>query len=403
MQIGSMTVMKLIIRGKILWPALLSGVLALVLSGGLVSAQKTTKDLPPPPPVPKLKPTPTPTPPPQEVLDVVRVTSNLIMVPVSVTDSQGQAIQGLKKEDFRLEEEGRVQEITEMGNPEQVPLDIALLFDISSSVSQKGFFASQQRAAAAFLKLVMKPVDKAAVFGIAGQPSLIQPLSSTEVAAAKIVSIPPATSSVPTAFYDTVVAASDYLNQNSPGRNRKVIIVLSDGDDNFSDRTKAASLALYNAQNAEPAPPPQQPAPAAQGARQASEVIDRLASAAEKQHRLAVQFVQRAVQKADSIFYSVNPGGASVWMNVGATRAQRGMQTVADATGGTAFLPDSDLDLDKVFRQVAAELRGQYLLGYYGDSEASPGQFRRIKVATPARPELKIRARQGYYAKKGEK
>src|SRR5262245_20177821 len=206
MQIGSMTVMKLRIRGKLFWPALLSGVLALVLSSGFASAQKTTRDLPAPPPVPKYKPKPTPTPKPpeNEVLDVVRVTSNLIMVPVSVTDYQGQAVQGLKIQDFRLEEEGRVQEITELGDPEQVPLDIALLFDISSSVSQKGFVQFQQNAAAAFLKLVMKPTDRAAVFGIAGTPVLIQPLASTEVAAAKIVAIPPATSPVPTAFYDTV-------------------------------------------------------------------------------------------------------------------------------------------------------------------------------------------------------
>jgi Ca-activated chloride channel homolog len=376
--------MILRIRGKFLWPALLSGVLALVLSSGFASAQKTAKDLPPPPPVPKLKPTPTPTPPPQEVLDVVRVTSNLIMVPVSVTDSQGQAFQGLKKEDFRLEEEGRVQEITEMGNPEQVPLDIALLFDISSSVSQKNFFTSQQRAAAAFLKLVMKPVDRAAIFGIAAEPMLIQPLSSTDVAAAKITSIPPAASSVPTAFYDTVVAASDYLNQNSPGRNRKVIIVLSDGDDNFSERTKAASLALYNAKTD-------------------GEVTSSLVAVSQKQHRLAVQYVQQAVQKVDATFYSVNPGGPSVRMNVIATRAQSGMEAVATATGGSAFLPDSDLDLEKVFRQVAAELRGQYLIQYYGNSEATPGQFRRISVAVPGHPELKVRARQGYYAKKGEK
>jgi len=72
---------------------------------------------------------------------------------------------------------------------------------------------------------------------------------------------------------------------------------------------------------------------------------------------------------------------------------------VADATGGTAFLPDSDKDLETVFRQVAAELRGQYLLMYYSDSAAPAGQFRHIKVATPARQELKVRARQGYYAK----
>jgi Ca-activated chloride channel family protein len=388
--------MILRIRGKLLWPALLSGVLALVLSSGFASAQKTTKDLPPPPPVPKLKPTPTPTPPPQEVLDVVRVTSNLIMVPVSVTDSQGQAIQGLKKEDFRIEEEGRVQEITEMGNPEQVPLDIALLFDISSSVSQKGFFVSQQNAAAAFLKLVMKPADRAAVFGIAGTPVLIQPLSSTEVAAAKIVAIPPATSPVPTAFYDTVVNAANFLNENSPGKNRRVIIVISDGDDNFSERTKELSVAAYQQSTGQVATGAVSP-----GKTQRTQTdAQSTESALQRAHRIAVQFVQQAVQKSDAIFYSVNPGGPSVWMNVGATRAQKGMQTVADATGGTAFLPDSDLDLEKVFRQVAAELRGQYLLGYYGDSEAPPGQFRRIKVATPTRPELKIRARQGYYAKK---
>lgn len=386
MRDGSMIAkMILRIRGKFLWPALLSGVLALVLSVGFASAQKTTRDLPPPPPVPKLKPTPTPTPPPQEVLDVVRVTSNLIMVPVSVTDSQGQAIQGLKKEDFRLEEEGRNQEITEMGDPEQVPLDIALLFDISSSVSQKNFFAFQQNAAATFLRLVMKPVDKAAVFGIAGEPVLIQPLSTADVAATKILAIPPATAPVPTAFYDTVAAAAKYLTDNSPGRHRRVIIVLSDGDDNFSNRIKDLSVAEAKANLA--------------GETTGASALKSL----QAKHRIAVQETQRSVQQADAIFYAVNPGGPSVRMNVIANRSHIGMQAVADTTGGTAFLPDSDKDLEKVFRQVAAELRGQYLLQYYGNSDATPGQFRRINVAVPGHPELKIRARQGYYAKQGEK
>src|SRR4030095_14330102 len=158
---GSM--MKTQGQGKSLWLAFAFGLLAIFVFSVNIYAQA----LPAAPPPWKPKPTPTPKPPETEVLDVVRVTSNLIMVPVSVTDYQGQAIQGLKLEDFRLEEEGSVQQITELGDPEQVPLDIALLFDISSSVSQKGFFAFQQSAAAAFLKLVMKPVDRAAVFGIA--------------------------------------------------------------------------------------------------------------------------------------------------------------------------------------------------------------------------------------------
>src|SRR5215213_4451163 len=121
------------VEEKLLRPAILLGLLAFFLSVPIVQAQ-TVKDMPPPPPAWKPKPTPTPKPPEQEVLDVVRVTSNLVMVPVSVTDQQGQAVQGLKVADFRLEEEGKQQEISGIGDPEQVPLAIALLFDISSSV-----------------------------------------------------------------------------------------------------------------------------------------------------------------------------------------------------------------------------------------------------------------------------
>src|SRR6185503_16768674 len=101
-------------------------------------------------------------------------------------------------------------------------------------------------------------------------------------------------------------------------------------------------------------------------------------------HSLAVQDTQRAAQEADAIFYAVNPSGPSSQKNSISRRAHAGMQTVADATGGSAFLPDSDKDLEKVFRQIAAELRGQYLLMYYGDSAAPAGQFRHIKVSTPA-------------------
>src|SRR5687767_3586067 len=234
------------VEKKLLWPAFLLGVLAIFLSAPTAQAQ-TVKDLPPPPPLWKPKPTPTPKPPEQEVLDVVRVESNLVMVPVSVTDQQGQAVQGLKVADFRLEEEGKQQEITAIGDPEQVPLAIAILFDISSSVGQKGFFVSQQNAAAAFLKQVMKPNDKAAIFTITATPNVIQPLSTAEASAAKLLTIPPATSHVPTAFYDTVIAAAKYLTNNAESSYRRVIVVLSDGDDNFSDQIRDSALADYNA------------------------------------------------------------------------------------------------------------------------------------------------------------
>ena len=375
--------MMLGVEKRHLRPAFLLGVLAVFLSIPVLvaQAQKRLKDLPPPPPLWKAKPTPTPTPPEKEVIEVIRTTSNLIMVPVSVTDREGQAVQGLTKDDFRLQEEGKQEEITGIGNPEEVPLAIALLFDISSSVSQKGFFQFQQNAAATFLKQVMKPNDRAAVFTIATQPTMVQPLSTAEVAAAKVVTIPPATSSVATAFYDTVSAAAAYL-ETAPSQYRRVIIVITDGDDNNSKRIVSISASEATASNNG------QLRPAAA-----------LASS-QRRHQLAVNDVKQAAQKADAIFYSVNPGGPSVRLNQIAMRAETGMEAIAEATGGTAFIPDGEKDLERVFRQVAAELRGQYLLQYYGDSSVPATQFRRIQVSVPARADVRVRARQGYYPKK---
>ena len=166
------------------------------------------------------------------------VSSNLVMVPVSVVDAQGQPVRGLQVSDFRLDEEGREQEIAEIGNPDQVPLDIAILFDVSSSVSQKGFFEFQQQAAASFLKQVMKPVDRARFSRLQMQPTLVAPLAPAETAAAKLLTIPAATTPVPTAFYDTVVAAAKYLSEKSAERHRRVILVISDGDDNSAAWSK---------------------------------------------------------------------------------------------------------------------------------------------------------------------
>jgi Ca-activated chloride channel family protein len=365
-----------------LWLAFAWGMLAIFFCAGDIRAQGV-KTLPAPPPPWKAKPTPTPKPAEPEVLDVVKVNSNLVMVPVSVTNTvDGQAVQGLQVADFRLEDEGKQREIAQIGNPEQIPLDIAILFDISSSVSQKGFFVFQQNAAAAFLKQVMKAEDKAAVFTIAMEPKLVQPLASAETAAARILTIPAATSSVPTAFYDTVAAASRYLAENSPERHRRVIVVLSDGDDNFSERIREITAAEARANSK----------------------VEQTAQAAlvglQSRHMRAVKELEQSVLKSDVTFYSVNPGGRSVQLNLIATRAQNGMNSIAMASGGSAFLPDTDQDLERVFRQVASELRGQYLIEYYADADVPAGQFRKITVSVPTRQQVKVRARQGYYAKK---
>src|SRR4051812_18006465 len=80
-------------------------------------------------------PTPSRTPVIAEEDQVVKVESRLVVVPVSVTDSNGEAVKGLKATDFRISEENRPQIIDSLGNAENVPLEIALLIDVSGSVN----------------------------------------------------------------------------------------------------------------------------------------------------------------------------------------------------------------------------------------------------------------------------
>lgn len=368
----------------------LCGTLAFLLS--IVSASAQAQNPPPPPPPKVESPSPAdaappasekqpggikppmarPTPNEDDDYEVVRVTSNLVVVPVSVTDAAGQPVLGLSVADFRLEEEGRAQEIAQIGDPEQVPLDIAVLFDISLSVEAR--FDFEKEAASRFLKQVMKTGDRATIFTISTNPRLELPLDTSERVAARLVSIKPSKGA--TAFYDTVVEAARYLAQNTPPGHRRVIVVISDGEDTYSDKIKGAIGAT-----------PQE--------RDSIKLEDRL-----KIHNRVMLEVQREVQKAEIAFYSINPSGEALKLNVISKRAQEGMEQLATATGGTSFVPEKLENLDAVFRQIAAELRSQYLLQYYSNDESPSGKFLRIKVSSPTRPQLRIRARQGYYTKR---
>ena len=364
--------MMLGVEKRFLRPAFLLGVLAVFLSLPVAHAQ-STKDLPPPPPLWKAKPTPTPTPPEKEVIDVVRVTSNLVMVPVSVTDGNGQAVKGLTKTDFRLEEEGKQQEITELGDPEQVPLEIALLIDVSGSTNTR--FEFEKTAAARFLKEVLKKDDRASLFVIDRTPILKQVSTTADAAATALLSFTPAADKGPTAFYDTVVEAAKYL-EKTPSRHRRVVVVISDGADNFSEAIKKAIGTTSDEQLSA-----------------STSVKDRVTAR-------ALAEVERNLQRADAVFYAINPAGNTMYLNVITRKGHEGMQQLADSTGGTTFVPELDADLGPVFSRIAAELRGQYLLQYYANTELPSTQFRRIRVTVPARGDVRVRARQGFYPKK---
>src|SRR5262245_33608894 len=117
---------------------------------------------------------PTPTPKQDAVIEddeVIKVDSKLVVVPVSVTDAQGQPVSGLKVSDFRLLEETRLQQLDQISPAEDVPLEIALLVDISSSVGP--MFEMEKLAAGKFLRDVMRPADRATVFTVGTKPFLL--------------------------------------------------------------------------------------------------------------------------------------------------------------------------------------------------------------------------------------
>jgi Ca-activated chloride channel family protein len=290
----------------------------------------------------KTKPTPEPEPPP------IRINTNLVAVPVSVTDAQGNPVRNLTVEDFRLEEEGVQQQIQPLGEPGKTPLELALLFDVSRSIRNR--FDFERETAGRFLKEILKPGDAVSVFSIGTAPKLsVQRTGNAENAVAATAAIQPTEDA--TAFFDTVVKASHHLNDSSNPGVRRVMVVLSDGEDTNSER-------------------------------------------------FHLDDATRELQRADALFYAINPSGPSIHLNKISTKGHNGMVTLANETGGMAFLPDKIEDLTKVFNQITAELQAQYLFGYDSSNETNDGKFRRITVRVPNRPELRIRARTGYYAPK---
>lgn len=342
---------------------------------------------------------PTPTPRIDDPNDVIKVSSRLIMIPASVTDPSGNAVQGLTAKDFKITEEGRSQAIETVSPGEKVPLEIALLFDISASTD--AMFDYELDTATRFLQGVMRPEDRASVFAIGENPVMVHTRSNVSEASAAIKTLQPTKGY--TAFYDTVRMAADYLIRNAPERSRRVILVISDGEDTNSTRVAKAIQDGYRKIDVNKID---------DKTRYQLTVKSSLdASIAERQN------VLRLLQNADTVFYSINPAGNSYQLNKISIFGQENMQKFAEDTGGTAFAPkfrsmDAKLSYDKatnirmngelldtIFRQLANELRSQYLVQYYSESDYPSGKYIKLDVGVPTRPGVKIRARQGYYAK----
>jgi VWFA-related protein len=232
----------------------------------------------------------------------------------------------------------------------------------------------------------MRPSDRASIFTVGSTPYLLLPRDTAERAGEKITSVVAQRKS--TAFYDSIITAADYLQKNAPPTSRKVIVIISDGDDSSSEvmqNIMAKTDAIITKQ------------------------IDTLSQkrlkeilmSARTDARSQVQSkLSRTMQNGDVVFYSLNPAGNSYHLNVISQFGQETMKIFADQTGGAAFLLKKPEDLDQIFRQLTNELRAQYLLQYYTDTDYPVGRYVNLKVSVPGRTtQIRVRARQGYYVK----
>jgi Ca-activated chloride channel family protein len=276
--------------------------------------------------------------------EVVRISSNLVPLPASVVDAQGRAVADLKVEDFELLVDGKAEPIGEVSRAE-TPVSIALLFDNSSSqVAGREF---ERQAGIRFLKSVIRPVDRAAVFSISTVPELSHPLTNDVRALVRTIESFKTPEAAATALFDTVAMAAEYLK---PQRTRKVIVIISDGTDTVSDLGFDETLAQV--------------------------VAD------------------------DCQVYAVRTGNSES-ANLHDLAGARRLEEYAAQTGGAVYVPRTHDELSAAFKQIATDLSQQYVLTYYPSGDLRDGRFRPFTLNVKTRPGLRVRTRKGYYAPKG--
>lgn len=314
--------------------------------------------------------TPVPTPSPEvieESDEVIRVETDLTNVLFTAVDKDRRFLTDIKKEDVRILEDGKPQEIFTFNKQVDLPLSVAILIDTSGS--QIRTLPDEKAAATAFINdVVRQNKDEVAVLSFTGDTTLEQGLtgnlsrlmravSSVEyippsgTAGGVVVGTPPISggnqmTAGSTAIWDAIYVTSDEVLREAPEGTRRAIILLTDGI-STSGKTK----------------------------------FDEAVEAA-----LKVDATIYAIGIGDDYRYGINEGV---------------LRKLTERTGGRAFFPRSDADLRKAFTQIQVDLRSQYLLAYAPSNDKKDGSFRSIKIelVNENYKNAKLTHRQGYFAK----
>ena len=273
---------------------------------------------------------------------VISVQVNLVRVIATVKNRAGQLVGALKKDDFEIFDNGAKQEIRVFERQTEQPLSIALMIDISGSTAKDLKYETD--SAARFLRALLSegnPKDAVALYTFNDQVSLLQ--SYTHNVASLESRFKYIRAEGATAVFDAIYLSSEDLESRE---GRKVIVLITDGDDTMS--VKKHTAALENA------------------------------------------------QLADAVIYPivVIPVKNDAGRNVG---GEHTLQFMAERTGGRTFLPTLGPQLDKAFTDIISELRTQYMIGFYPHDVPLTKDRYHTLVLRVKDPELQVSARNGYY------
>jgi VWFA-related protein len=301
---------------------------------------------------------PSPPPPqePPEQAPPIRVEVELVNVVFSVTDRRQRYVTGLGPDDFAVLEDGVPQAIKYFTNEANLPLRIGLLIDTSSSVRPR--FQFEQEAAVDFLHTVLRPKqDTAFVIGFDSTPVLVEEYTDDPLDLAD--AIRGLRSGGGTALYDAIyLAAKMKLNQGAGNDYRKMLIVLSDGNDTASLVSREEALEM---------------------ARQQEITVFTVSTSAPP-----IEYTSKAATLRESC--KVLPG-----------EGDKVLRHFAERTGGTSYCPFSTVDVGQSFERIANELRSQYTLAYTPTNRTRDGSFRTLRIDC-RRKGLEVHHRPGYYA-----
>lgn len=254
----------------------------------------------------------------------IHIDVDLVSILASVTDKNGRPVPDLPKDAFEIYEEGRPQKIDVFESETQQPLDLGLMID--SSLSTLKELVTERQAASQFIRQVVRPGDRLAVFEFADAVTQLTDFSSdVPLLQTAVRRIEPGAG---TALYDAVYLGSQALERRSAGRRRVLVLV--------TDAGETTSHADFNVAR----------------------------SAAVRSEALLYTVVIRAVK---------SEGGRN-------TAGEHALETITETAGGAVYYPDSMAELGGIFDRIDRELRTQYRLGYYPRPRPPERTLRKIEV-----------------------